>query len=94
MKMNYAYLDKVGMLHITKEKSKDNPERVYVETDIECRGGYPFVPIAEGGQAKAELYMESLDKAEFNGHHIKGQAVRGRFPEVYALYKKLIDMGD
>lgn len=90
--MNYAYLDKVGMLHITKEKSTDDPNRVYVETEIECKHGYPYVAIAEGGETKAELYAEGLDKAKINGSYIHRQEYKGRFPEVWELHKQLLDM--
>lgn len=90
--MNYAYLDKVGMLHITKEKSTDDPNRVYVETGIDCYGGYPYVAIAEGGQTKAELYMESLDKAKINGNTLNRTHIRGRYPEVWLLYQRLAEM--
>ena len=91
--INYAYLDKGGILHIVDK----DPDAQYarngkiVETTVACRGGYPVITY---GDERTELVVYSLDKAVVpNGSEktIDGTEVDLKlYPEIYELYKSLM----
>ena len=91
--INYAYLDKGGILHIVDK----DPDAQYarngkiVETTVTCRGGYPVITYDD---ERTELVVYSLDKAVVSNGSEKtadGTEVDLKlYPEIYELYKSLM----
>ncbi len=94
--INYAYITPAGILKITDEDKeaakKYSKNGKYVETTIECEGGYPVITYDNKRQTVA---VYGLDKAVIgNGRNVKtedGDKIKLElYPELYNLYKELM----
>ena len=89
--MDYAYLDKYGILHIAgleaaMEHAKDG---VYTATDVPNQGGYPIVELPGGRTSTIVVY--SYHEAYVDGNKTEGKRVKLEdYPEVKALYVILL----
>ena len=94
--INYAYITPAGILKITDEDKesakKYSKNGKYVETTIECSGGYPVITYDNKRQT---VVVYGLDKAVIgNGKNVKtedGDKIKLElYPELYNLYKELM----
>lgn len=86
--MNYAYLDKYGILHIS-----DVEEGGRLEVEIPADGGFPTI---EGKQ----VYMYSLDEVYVGGNRNSFEAGQAKkvnvedYPQLKEVYIKCKDLKD
>lgn len=89
---NYAYITPAGILKIL-DKDKEAAKKYskngkYVETTIECEGGYPVITYDNKRQT---VVVYSLEKAVISNGSDKtedGKEVDLKlYPEIYELYK-------
>ena len=94
--MNYAYITEAGILKITDEDKeaakKYSKNGKYVETTIECEGGYPVITYNNKRQT---VVVYGLDNAVVgNGKNVKtedGDKVDIKlYPKIYDIYKELM----
>ncbi len=94
--INYAYITPAGILKITDEDKeaakKYSKNGKYVETTIECEGGYPVITYDNKRQT---VVVYDLDNAVVgNGKNIKtedGDKIDIKlYPELYNIYKELL----
>ena len=94
--INYAYITPAGILKITDEDKeaakKYSKNGKYVETTIECEGGYPVITYDNKRQT---VVVYDLDNAVVgNGKNVKtedGDKIDLElYPELYNIYKELM----
>ena len=94
--INYAYITPAGILKITDEDKeaakKYSKNGKYVETTIECEGGYPVITYDNKRQT---VVVYDLDNAVVgNGKNVKtedGDKVDIKlYPKIYDIYKELM----
>ena len=91
--INYAYITEAGILKVTDEDveaaKKYSKNGKYVETTIECEGGYPVITYDNKRQT---VVVYSLDNAVIGNNSRKtenGTKINlGLYPEIYNLYKE------
>ena len=92
-KINYAYITDAGILKVVDEDTeaakKYSRNGKYVETSIECEGGYPVITYNNKRQT---VVVYSLDNAVIGNNSRKtenGTKINlGLYPEIFNLYKE------
>ena len=92
-KINYAYITDAGILKVVDEDTeaakKYSRNGKYVETSIECEGGYPVITYNNKRQT---VVVYGLDNAVIGNNSRKtenGTKINLRlYPEIFNLYKE------
>ena len=78
---NYAYLDAGKIMHVVEEKHTAERFGKFVETEIECDGGYPVA----GGE-RIIVYSETEMRTDATKPAIKD--ADKKYPQLAELYRQ------